>query len=54
MSKNASENLRDAIFYLKKTEDELLKFGMDMLSADDGKLFPVDLIAIGAMKLTTS
>lgn len=54
MSKNASENLRDAIFYLKKTEDELLKFGMDMLSADDGKLFPVDLIAIGAMKRTAS
>ena len=54
MNNKSSENLSDAISNLRKTEDKLLALGMDMLSADNGNLFPVDLLAIGAMKRTAS
>ncbi|MDM5271199.1 hypothetical protein PGH07_03330 [Sulfurovum sp. zt1-1] len=54
MSQKTSKCLSDAIANLKSTEKELLQLGKLMLSADDGKLFPVDLIAIGAMKRTAS
>ncbi|MFA5214673.1 hypothetical protein [Sulfuricurvum sp.] len=54
MSKKAPKKLNDSLSDLKKTEIELLKVGMNMFSADGGNLFPIDLIAIGAMKRTTS
>jgi len=50
----SEKNLNDAILRLRETENELLKIGMAMLSADNGNLFPVDLIAVGAMKRTAS
>ena len=54
MSQQATKSLSDAILELKKTEDILLELGMNMFSADNGNLFPIDLVAIGAMKRTTS
>lgn len=54
MSEITSKNLNDSLSKLQKTKAELLEIGMKMLSADDGNLFPVDLIAIGAMKRTVS
>ena len=54
MSRKSSKSLNEALSDLRKTEDELLKLGQDMLSADGGNLFPVDLLAIGAMKRTAS
>ena len=54
MSQKTSESLTDAINNLRKTEKELLELGMHMLSANNGNLFLVDLIAIGAMKRTAS
>ncbi len=54
MKEKASKSLDDALIELKKTEKVLLNLGMDMFSSDEGKLFPVDLIAIGAMKRTAS
>ena len=50
----SEKNLNDAILRLRETENELLKIGMAMLSADNGNLFPVDIIAVGAMKRTSS
>ena len=49
-----SQKLNDAILKLRKTENRLLELGMNMLNADNGTLFPVDLIAVGAMKRTAS
>ncbi len=54
MNWKTSKSLNDALTNLKKTEEELLQFGTDMLSADNGNIFPIDLIAIGAMKRTSS
>jgi len=48
------KKLNDVIFTLKKTENKLLELGMNMLHANNGTLFPVDLIAVGAMKRTVS
>jgi hypothetical protein len=50
----SQKTLNDVILNLRKTEKKLLELGMNMLNADNGTLFPVDLIAIGAMKRTAS
>ncbi len=39
---------------LENRKDKLLELGQDMLSAYSGKLYPVDLLAIGAIKRTIS
>lgn len=54
MSLNTSKSLNEAIAKLKATEKELLQLGELMLLADKGNLFPIDLIAVGAMKRTAS
>lgn len=54
MKWKTSKSLDDALANLRKTEEELLQLGIDMLSVDSRNIFPVDLIAIGAMKRTAS
>lgn len=54
MSLQTSKSLNEAIAKLKATEKELLKLGELMLTVDNGNLFPIDLIAVGAMKRTAS
>ena len=50
----SQKNLENAILRLQETENKLLKIGMTMLSSDNGNLFPVDFVAVGAMKRTVS
>ena len=54
MDKISSENLAEALAKLQKTEDSVWEIAKEMFEADDGKMFPVDLLAIGAMKRTAS
>ncbi len=44
----------EALAKLKETEDTVVEHAKKMFDADDGKMFPVDLLAIGAIKRTIS
>ncbi|WP_075178397.1 hypothetical protein [Neptunomonas phycophila] len=54
MDQMSSENLIEALVRLKATEDVVLEIAEKMFDADEGNIFPVDLLAIGAMKRTAS
>lgn len=50
----ASKSLEEAIARIKTIEKELLRLSELMLASNNGNLFPVDLVAVGAMKRTAS
>ena len=54
MNWKTSKSLDEALANLRRTEDKLLQLGIELLSADSGNMFSIDLIAIGAMKRTAS
>lgn len=54
MDKISSDNLEEALAKLKETEDAVWEIAKEMFDADQGNMFPVDLLAIGAMKRTAS
>lgn len=53
MDRISSENLHEAILKLRSTESQVMELGKSMLLADGGNMFPVDLLAIAAMKRTS-
>lgn len=54
MDKVSSDNLEQALAKLKETEETVWDIAKEMFDADDGNMFPVDLLAIGGMKRTAS
>lgn len=52
MDRISSASLNEAIIRLKSTETIIMKLGKELFSADGGNMFPVDLLAIAAMKRT--
>ncbi|MGI2258929.1 hypothetical protein [Shewanella sp. GXUN23E] len=53
MERVASKNLEEAIIKLRSTESQIMDLGKAVFSADNGNMFPVDLLAIAAMKRTS-
>lgn len=53
MERIASQNLEEAIIKLRSTESQIMDLGKAIFSADNGNMFPVDLLAIAAMKRTS-
>lgn len=53
---NKSEKITEALKVLEKNKDVALALGESMMKADGGKMFPVDILATGAIKrfLSTS
>ena len=54
MTKKHGNKVLKALEDLEKRKDKLLELGQDMLSASSGNVYPVDLLAIGAIKRTIS
>jgi len=52
MSEKKKNNLSNSLSNLSNTEKELLKLGKGVFTADSGNMFPVDFLALGAMKRT--
>lgn len=52
MDRISSKNLHEAILKLRSTESQVMELGKSMLVADGGNMFPVDLLAIAAIKRT--
>jgi hypothetical protein len=53
MERISSENLDEALSKLRSTGSQIMVLGKAVFSADNGKMFPVDLLAIAAMKRTS-
>lgn len=53
MERIASENLDEALIKLRSTESQIMELGKAVVSADNGNMFTVDLLAIAAMKRTS-
>ncbi|MBT1446059.1 hypothetical protein KJI95_16305 [Shewanella sp. JM162201] len=53
MERIASQNLEEAIIKLRSTESQMMDLGKAIFSSDNGNMFPVDLLAIAAMKRTS-
>jgi len=54
MTEKHGSKVLKALEGLEKRKDKLLELGQEMLSAYGGNLYPVDLLAIGAIKRTIS
>lgn len=53
MDRLSSASLDEALLKLKSTEAQTVELGKELFSADGGNIFPVDLLAIAAMKRTS-
>jgi hypothetical protein len=53
MERIASENLEQALIELRSTDAQIMDLGKAVITADNGNMFPVDLLAIAAMKRTS-
>ncbi|MFL1914433.1 hypothetical protein ACJW8B_03270 [Plesiomonas shigelloides] len=53
MDRLSSASLDEALHKLKSTEAQTVELGKELFSADGGNIFPVDLLAIAAMKRTS-